>query len=123
MAPLEQSPQFNSPTPIVSGGWLFAVRFLTAVQSPVRFNTLAIEEPVASVLSTYSESYGVSGRVGTAIAVSVQEHRVVAVLDKTKGGLFETLVPGARQMRIGSCNAVPSSQRLDEVAGAATARA
>jgi len=48
--------------------------------NPVRFNTLAIEEPVASVLSTYSESYGVSGRVGTAIAVSVQEHRVVAVL-------------------------------------------
>lgn len=33
VALLDQSPRFDSPIPIVSGGWLFAVWFATAVQS------------------------------------------------------------------------------------------
>lgn len=55
VVPLDQSPRFKSPIPVVSGGWLFAVWCPTAVQA-LSGSVHCNEPSVASVLPMYSES-------------------------------------------------------------------
>ncbi|MBB4396595.1 hypothetical protein GGD62_005722 [Bradyrhizobium sp. ERR14] len=91
---LDQSPRFKSPLPVVSGGSPIAVWCPTAMQALsglVHCN----DESVASVLPMYS-GCGANARVGTVIAVNVQEDSVVALANvKHSGGLFEKLVPAS----------------------------
>ncbi len=82
--------------PVVSGGRP-ALRRLVSVSraSAVGFNSLATS---VAILSMYSKIFGASARVGTVIAVSVQEDIVVALANvKHSVGLFENLVAASSE--------------------------